>query len=487
MYDTLFLDDRRPGAASLLNPSVARAWRFTDTALVLTIRDDVTWHQSKYGNLTVADVLHSMDRATSTGTKWTRAEAFTSNFKVGEIKQTAPNEITLPWNKRDLRWSSVPRDITLQSKKFFDEVGPEDMNSTPMGTGPYKGIDHQSDNILRLEATEKHFREQPSVKFIDVLDIPEEIVRVAMLKTGQADIIQMGMPSIPAIKGIPGAQMLMGPTTGLDGAQIVPSGQYYQTKAEDGKPTGRTPLTNLPWVGATPEKGLKVRQAMSVAIDRQTLVDTILGGLGQKHYLWNLGPGHPRWTPELEKKFAIPYDPAASKKLLAEAGYANGFNFTFFIPSGLNSTLEQVCQAMVPMFGAVGMNATVDRSAYSSVRPKMLARSIDVVWCWQETGWSVDPDVLYRFSTRAVWNPGIEYDKPLDFETRILSTSDPEVSWKVIIDEWLPWFKDNLPSFQTVGFAAPIAVGPRIKEWPMRVHSNRWPMDPYLIKLVPGK
>ncbi len=487
IYDTLFYDDRLPGAASLLNPSVASSWRFTDTALVLTIRSDVAWHESRYGNLNVADVLHSFERSTMSGTKWTRAEAFTSNFKVAEIKQTGPNEITLPWNKRDLRWRSVPRDITLQSKKFFEEAGPDDMNISPMGTGPYKVLDHQADNIMRMEALDKHFRERPSVKFIDVLDTPEETIRVAMLKAGQADVIQMGMPSIPAVKAVTGAQMLVGPTTGLEGAQVVPSGQYYQKTDETGKATSRLPLTNLPWVGTTPEKGLLVRQAMSMAIDRQALVDTVLGGLGQRHYHWNMGPGHPRWTPALETKFAIPFDLTQSKKLLADAGYANGFDFTFFIPSGLNSTLEQLCQAMIPMFGAAGMKATVDRSAYSSVRPKMLARSIDVVWCWQESGWSVDPDVLYRFSTRAVWNPGIEYTEPLDFETRILSTPDPEVSWKIIADEWLPWFQKNLPSFQTVGFAAPIAVGPRIEKWPMRVHSNRWPMDPFLIKLAPGK
>ena len=484
MYDTIFYDDRRPGAASLLNVSVAKSWQFTEQGLILTIRDDVPWHDSKYGKLTVDDILHSLERASKPGAKWTRAEALTTNFKVAEIKATGPNQITMPWNKRDLRWRAVPRDVTIQSKKMFDDVGAEKMNITPMGTGPYKGLEHRSGDMMKLEALDNHWRETAHVKSIDVLETPEETVRLAMLKTGQADIIQMGVPSIPAIKAIPGAQMLIGPTTGLDGAQVVPSGQYYQDKKEDGTATSRTPLTQLPWVGKTPQDGLKVRQAMSMAIDRQALVDSVLGGLGQKHYLWNLGPGHPRWNADLEKKFAIPYDPEASKKLLAEGGYPNGFEFKFFIPSGLNSTLEQVCQAMVPMFSKVGLKANVDTSQYSAVRPTMLARTIDVVWCWQETGWSVDPDVLYRFSTRAVWNPGIEYTEPLDFESRILSQSDPEESWKIITNEWLPWFQTKLPSFQTVAFTAPIAAGPRIKEWPMRVHSNRWPMDPFLIKLA---
>lgn len=484
MYDTIFLDDRRPNAAALLNASVAKSWQFTDQGLILTIRDDVAWHDSKYGKVTVEDVLFSFQRAAKDGTKWTRAEALTTNFKVAEIKQSGPNEILMPWNKRDLRWRSVPRDLTIQSKKMFDAVGEEQMNITPMGSGPYKGLEHKTGDILKLEAVDKHWRETANVKSIDVLETPEETVRLAMLKAGQADIIQMGVPSIPAVKAIQGAQMLVGPTTGLDGAQIVPSGQYYQTKKEDGTATGRTPLSNLPWVGKTPADGLKVRQAMAMAIDRQALVDSVLGGLGEKHYLWNLGPGHPRWNADLEKKFAIPYDPAQAKKLLAEAGYGNGFDFNFFIPSGLSSTLEQLCQAMIPMWSSVGLKASVDSSQYSAVRPKMLARTMDVVWCWQESGWSVDPDVLYRFSTRAVWNPGIEYTEPLDFESRILSKSDPEESWKIITNEWLPWFQSQLPSFQTVAFTAPIAAGPRVKEWPMRVHSNRWPYDPQFIKLA---
>lgn len=483
MYDTIFYDDRSPGAASLLNASVAKNWQFTDQGLVLTIRTDIPWHDPKYGNLTVDDILHSFERAAKEGTKWTRAEALTSNYKVTEIKAIGPDQILMPWNKRDLRWRSIPRDMTLQSKKMFDAVGEATMNITPMGSGPYKGIEHRSGDIIKLEAVEKHWRETANVKFIDVLETPEETVRLAMLKTGQADITQMGLPSVSAVKAITGAQMLVGPVTGLDGAQIVPAGQYYQTADEKGNATNRTPLGQLPWVGKTKEDGLKVRQAMSMAIDRQAIVDSVLGGLGQKDYLWNLGPGHPRWTPELDKKFAIPYDPAAAKALLASAGFPNGFDFKFFIPSGLNSTLEQSCQAMVPMFSAIGLKATVDTSQYSAVRPTMLARTIDSVWCWQETGWSVEPDVLYRFSTRAVWNPGIEYVEPMGFESRILGQSDPEESWKIIINEWLPWFQKNLPSFQTVAFTSPIAAGPRIKGWPMRVHNGRWPMDPQLIKL----
>ena len=482
IYDTLFYDDRSPGADALLNASVAD-WQFTADALILTIRDDVPWHDTQYGMLTVEDVLWSMERASASGTLWTRAEALTTNYKVDEISQTGPNEITMPWNMRDLRWRTVPRDLTLQSKKMFDDIGAERMNLEPMGSGPYRVTSHQSDDHINLEAVADHWRETPFVEFIDVLEVPEETIRVAMLGNGEADVIQMGLPSVDSVKRVNGAQLLVGPATGLTGAQIVPTGQYYQTVDGNGDPTDRTPLTQLPWVGEDPADGLKVRRALAMAIDRAAIVETVLGGLGQEHYLWNLGPGHPRWTDQMQEEWGIDYDVEAAKELLADAGYPNGFDFDFFIPSGLSSTLEQVCQSMIPMFQDIGLSPKVDTSAYSSVRPRMLARTMDMVWCWLESGWNVDPDPLYRFSTAAVWNPGIEYPEPMAFESRILGSTEAEDAWSIILDEWLPWFNDNLPTFQTVGYTSPVGASSKIESWDMRVHSDRWPRDPWLIKL----
>jgi hypothetical protein len=71
----------------------------------------------------------------------------------------------------------------------------------------------------------------------------------------------------------------------------------------------------------------------------------------------------------------------------------------------------------------------------------------------------------------------------MDFEARILSAPTSDEAWDVILDEWLPWFNDNLPTFQTVGYTSPVGVAKTIDKWEMRVHNDRWPRDPWLIQL----
>ncbi|MDP2952735.1 MAG: ABC transporter substrate-binding protein, partial [Chloroflexota bacterium] len=304
------------------------------------------------------------------------------------------------------------------------------------------------------------------------------------------DIIQVGMNNLKTLLAIPGAWAKTKPALTRSGAQVALAGQYYMAVNDTGKPTGRVPLTNLPWVGdpadpASMAKARKVRWAMAISIDRQKIVDSILGGKGDPHYWWNMGPGHPRWTPEMEK-YAIPYNPTEAKKLLAEAGYPKGFDFEFWIPTGLDPVLGEMCQALIPMFQAVGLNPKVDNAAYTAVRPKLLARTIDKAWCWGEAGWDTDIWGLYRFHTRAVWNNGIEYAQALEMEKKILGSPTVDEAYKVIAQEWIPWLYETVPMFQTVSYPPMWGVGPRVTDWPISFMSglqNAYPRQTWRITL----
>jgi peptide/nickel transport system substrate-binding protein len=476
------------GASEVIMPSVASSWDLGDDGITMKIRDDIPWHDPALGNLTVDDVLHSWDRATADGTKWTRAEEFRSNFKVDEMSALDSETIFLPWNQRNLKWFTIPRDVTIQSKKLFDEQDADYLNTNPVGTGPFRVIEHRSDDALMLEAVAPHWRETPHIAQFDVLEVPEEATRIAMLKTNEADSIQFGIQNLNEVSSIEGAQTADNPSLGRTGFQIALTGQYYQTQDEFGNATNRTPLTDIEWVGdpndpQSMENAYKVRKAMAMAIDREGIIEGFLGGVGDEHYLWNMGPGHPRWTDEMQAKWGIPYDPEGARALLAEAGYADGFEFDYFIPSGLSSTIEEVGEGLIPMFEDIGLTPVVQKAAYTAMRPNMLSREMNTAWIWQETGWNLNPTVLYRFSSRAVWNVGVEYEEVLDFEDRIIGASDDEEAWGVIANEFLPWFYETLPTFQTVSYSPPIVLGERISAWPQRWNDNRWGRDPQLIQL----
>jgi peptide/nickel transport system substrate-binding protein len=477
------------GASEVLRPSVAESWDLGEEGITVKIRQDIPWHDPSLGNLTVDDVLHSWSRATAEGTKWTRAEEFRANFDVDAMEALDAETIYVPWNERNLKWFTIPRDVTIQSKTLFDTQGADYVNTTPMGTGPFKVIEHRSDDILSLEAVVPHWRETPKIALLDVVEIPEEAIRISMLETGEADSIQFGIQNLTQVGAIERTQILSNPALGRTGFQIAMTGQYYQPTDENGNPTNRTPLTDLPWVGdpSDPqdmENALKVRRAMAMAIDRQGIIEGFLGGVGDEHYFWNMGPGHPRWTDEMQENWGIPYDPEGARALLAEAGYADGFEFDYFIPSGLSSTIEEVGEGLLPMFEDIGLRPTVQKAAYTAMRPNMLTREMNNVWIWGETGWNLDPTaVLYRFSTRAVWNVGVEYEEVLGFEDGIIGAESSEAAWDVVTGEWLPWFHENLPTFQTVSYSSPIVIGGRIKTWPQRWNDNRWGRDPQLIEL----
>lgn len=481
--ETLLIDEITDKGREMF-PCVAKDWELDENGVTLTLNtpDIIPWHDSKYGYVTIDDILFSFDRATAEGTRWTRAEVFRTNYKYKEIQVIDDHTILLPWNTMNLQWYQLlsSTGVTIQSKKMADDKGLDYMNLNAMGTGPMEVVDELADDHIYLEAVAPHWRETSTVARIEVIQVPEEASRFAMLETGEADIIQMGLHNMQAIDNIPGARVVTEPSLGRNGAQISLAGQYYMTEDHEGNPTDRTPLTDLPWVGdpSDPEdmaNALKVRRAMAMSIDRDGLVEGVLGGNGDKHYWWNMGPGHPRWTAEMEEKYAIPYDPDEAKKLLAEAGYPSGFDFEYWIPSGLNPLLIVLGEAMIPMFQEIGLNPKVDNSAYSSIRPTMLARTIDSAWIWQEAAWNMDINSLYRFHTKPVWNAGQEYAEALDFEERILGASSVEEAWDVVSDEWIPWLYETVPMFQTVSYANPWGVGPRIKEWKLRVNTDTYP------------
>ena len=190
------------------------------------------------------------------------------------------------------------------------DLGLETLNKNPIGSGPYRVTSVDPGGEINYEALDNHwFYGQPKHAAIQILEVPEETSRIALLKSGRADVIELSLTKGPELRrdGFVIAQKLN-----------AAAGNYYAHQQY---------MTELPVGSPNPFNDVRVRRAMSIAIDRQALVDTFLGGLGEPSVDWTVGPLDPAFV----KHPPPQQDPAAARQLLADAGYPNGFEMEMWI------------------------------------------------------------------------------------------------------------------------------------------------------------
>jgi peptide/nickel transport system substrate-binding protein len=234
----------------------------------------------------------------------------------------------------------------ITPKSYFEKVGADGFKKHPIGLGPYKFVSMKPGLELVMEAFEGYWRKVPSVKRIVFQSIPESTTRLAMLTRGEVDVAYL-------LEGELGKSVQNDPKLKLAFSGGV--GTYYLDFFDMWDPKS-------PWADQ------RVRKAASLAIDRQALSEAD-----------TLGASKPNGNVVLKRfEYALPidpdpYDPAQAKKLLAEAGYPNGFDAGDLNPwPPYFSTGE----AIVGYLGAVGIKTrlrTMERAAfYSALATKKL-------------------------------------------------------------------------------------------------------------------
>jgi ABC-type transport system substrate-binding protein len=221
------------------------------------------------------------------------------------------------------------------------------------------------------------------------------------------------------------------------------------------------------------ESARNVRKAFSYAINRQGIIDNILQGRGCHQYQYRIDACSSVW----DDKWSTPYNPDRARELLTTAGYPDGFEFNFFIPTGLNSTMEEISEAIVPMWEEVGLRASIDKTAYSARRPTMLDRSISDVWMFIH-GSVVSPDGVvqqwHELGGQGVWNMGAAIPGATVIANNVLHEPDWDDAWEKVA-EGLDWLYEEQPVAQAVTWRDPLAVGGQISGWEIPVHPGQFP------------
>jgi peptide/nickel transport system substrate-binding protein len=184
-------------------------------------------------------------------------------------------------------------------KKYLEKVGEEGFKRHPVGLGPYRFVRMDPGQELVLEANEQYWRKKPSIKRVVIKGVPDRTTRLAMLKTGEADIGYL-------MVGVEAATIKADPRLRL--AQVIPTATWWMEFLEQWKPQS-------PW------HDRRVRLAANLAIDRKGINDA--ERLGYSRLTGSIIPSIMDFALRVEPP---PHDLARAKRLLAEAGYPAGFD-----------------------------------------------------------------------------------------------------------------------------------------------------------------
>ncbi|AOB33562.1 ABC transporter substrate-binding protein [Bordetella sp. H567] len=238
--------------------------------------------------------------------------------------------------------------VAIHPAKYYQEVGPAGMNAKPVGSGPYKVTDYQPGKSITLERNADYFKDspkrQPRIGKVVIRFIPDRQTQVAEVMSGQEDFI-MSVPKDQAeqLAGVPNLQVVSGNTM-----RIV----FMQ-------------MNSLPNTPAPQLKDERVRKAINHAIDRESIIKNIVGG-DAKILNTICTPSQVGCTDKGATVYN--YDPAQARKLLAEAGYPNGFDIDIVAYRERNQT-----EAIINYLRAVGIRAKLNFLQYAAMREMIRA------------------------------------------------------------------------------------------------------------------
>ncbi len=333
-------------ADSRMIPGVATSWKALDeTTWEFKLRKGVKFHDGT--ELTAEDVAFSIDRTAqipnSPGpfTAYTKAivgkqivDPYTIRFKTAAPHPLMPNDMST---------------IYIVSKKTATGLATEDFNSgkATNGSGRYKFVRYINGDRVELTRNDNYWGEKPAYKNVTFRIIKNEAGRMAALLSGDVDAIeQPPTADLARVKNDPKLTL-----SSKISHRVIYFNFDHQSRVspfitgKDGKPLDKNPLTDV-----------RVRQAISKSINREAIAKSVMEGqavpsgqlVSEKLF------GH---NPALK---AEKYDPEGAKKLLAEAGYPNGFNVTIHGPSGRYVNDEKIVQAVAQMLTRVGITSKVE-------------------------------------------------------------------------------------------------------------------------------
>jgi peptide/nickel transport system substrate-binding protein len=328
-------------------PALAESWETPEpTRWRFHLRKGVKFHNGD--PFTADDVVFSADRVRATGSNMTsRIPADTKVVKVDDYTVdfilSSPNPILISqwdvWYIMDKKWAEANNAVAPTPAAA---TTPSYASLHANGTGPFMVDSHQPGVKTVYKANPNWWRKpEHNLKEIVFTPIASDATRVAALLSGEVDVIEpVPIQDIQRVNASPNATVLTGPELrtifiGMD-----------QSRDE-------LLFSNIK--GKNPFKDVRVREAVYKAIDIELIKNRVMRGLSTPSALMIAPELYP-----LSKEFTRPkFDPDGAKKLLAEAGYSDGFEVTMDCPNDRYVNDAAICQAVVGMLARIGIKVNL--------------------------------------------------------------------------------------------------------------------------------
>ena len=298
------------------------------------IRPGVTFHNGD--PLTSEDFRFSYERqADPNVSRWSHLQANVEEFEIVDDLH-----FRLHFSKPDAAYIANYLQLWAMPKKYFEEVGEEGFGQHPVGTGPWKFNSRKVKEELRLEAYDGYWNKDhhPTVKDLVIKIIPEDLTRVAALKTGEVDWIDNVPPAM------------------LEDVKSQPN------VATAAMPSGNNLFLDMDTIPEGPLQNVKVRQAIAYGIDMDAIIETVLFGQGIRYA--EVSKDGTGYDPDLKP---YPYDPAKAMQLIAEAGYPQGFDIDCYnLITPREPNMKEMGEAMYAYLGTIGVRCKVINLEYGA-------------------------------------------------------------------------------------------------------------------------
>ena len=327
-----------------LEPGLAASWSADSTGRVYTfhLRTNARFHDGS--PVTAGRVrqtyLRALDPATKGGRAWplfpiAGARAYANGEAPDVPGIVTPDDSTLVLSLEQ-PLNVFPKLLAMPVTAIVPTPLDATFSEHPIGSGPWKFVSWTHDDAIVLARNESYWGQQPASDSLRIRIIPEALTQAAEYEAGQLSVVE------------------------------IPFGESRRWESEHGAEILKRPAIRDAYVAINttrgPLKDVRVRRALNHAVDIPTILRTVIGGRGIQA-AGALPPGILGYD---STRAPYAHDPALAKRLLAEAGYANGFSLKLWRTS--REQYSRIAQAMQQQLGEVGITVEIVERDASSAR-----------------------------------------------------------------------------------------------------------------------